>query len=121
MGADSASPTGESCVLHPFEVAERLCHQCGRWHCDGCLVAPWGPRKPALCVECAINRGGVRRSAGAAPVRTPRQIRDVEKGKRTQESEDPGQRVTMGPGGMPPQQPAPTAGRLGRFGRRRSG
>ncbi|WCO67295.1 hypothetical protein PO878_00990 [Iamia majanohamensis] len=96
-----AAPQGnETCVLHPFEVADRLCHQCGRWHCDGCLVAPWGPRKPVLCVECAIGRGGVRRSAGAAPVRTPREIRQLEKDARRQSREDSRRPVVVTPKGL---------------------
>ncbi len=97
----SPAPAGtDTCVLHPFEVAERLCHQCGRWHCDGCLVAPWGPRKPVLCVECAIGRGGVRRTAGAPPARSAKEIRRHEKDARRQSREDGRRPVVITPKGL---------------------
>ncbi len=99
-GLDDAPLTTENCVLHPFEVSDRLCHQCGRWHCDGCLVAPWGPRKPVLCVDCAINRSGVRRSAGAPPARTAKEIRELEKGKKRQHREDSRRPVVVTPNGL---------------------
>ncbi len=114
---------GECCVLHPFEAAHRLCHQCGRWHCEGCLVTPWGPRKPALCVECAISRGGVRSTAGAPPVRTPKEIRQVEKGERQQTSEEVRRLVVITPGGPARTEPSPSASTstsTHRWGRRRS-
>jgi hypothetical protein len=46
------------------------------------LVTPWGPRKPALCVECAIGRSGVRRAAIGAPARSTKEIRAIEKASR---------------------------------------
>ena len=72
----------ETCVLHGFDLAERVCHDCGHWYCDTCLVTPWGPRKPALCMSCALARSGVRRRSGTAPVRSAREIRQIEKAER---------------------------------------
>ncbi|HYI61952.1 MAG TPA: B-box zinc finger protein [Acidimicrobiales bacterium] len=73
---------GECCVHHPFERAERVCRDCGHWLCDQCIVTPWGPRKAALCVDCAIGRGGVRTTASRAPVRSEREIRKLERQTR---------------------------------------
>jgi hypothetical protein len=70
---------GETCRNHSFERAERICRQCGLWYCDQCVVTPWGPRKPALCVACAVNRGGVRSTSGHAPVRSEREIKQLER------------------------------------------
>jgi hypothetical protein len=98
LGADA--PTHESCVLHPFETAERLCHECGRWHCDGCLVTPWGPRKPALCISCAIGRSGVRRSSGAPKVRSAREIRTIEKAERRAERDEHRRGAVVTAGGL---------------------
>lgn len=81
-GAEALLQETNNCILHPFETADRVCHQCGHWHCDGCLVTPWGPRKPALCIECAIGRSGVRRSAASAPARPAKEIRAIEKASR---------------------------------------
>lgn len=67
---------------HPFETADRICAACGGWYCDGCLVSPWGPRKGALCVACAIGRGGVRLSSGQQPLRSAREIRKLERERR---------------------------------------
>lgn len=100
MSVPSETATTETCTRHPFEVAERICHQCGHWHCDGCLVAPWGPRKPMLCVECAIGSSGVRRSAGTPPARSAREIRQLERGARRQEREDEKRPVVITPNGL---------------------
>lgn len=70
---------------HPFERAERLCRDCGHWLCDQCAVTPWGPRKPALCVDCAISRSGVRSNAAQTPVRSDREIRRLERQSRDDE------------------------------------
>ncbi len=82
------TPSTENCVLHPFESAERICGTCGNWHCDGCLVTPWGPRKPAMCVACAIQQGGVRKNAGARQGLSAREIRQVERQRRKAARED---------------------------------
>lgn len=94
------SPDDANCILHPFETADRICMSCGGWHCDGCLVTPWGPRKGALCVSCAINQGGVRKTSGRTPQRSERDIRKLEKERRKQ-SRDEGRRpVLVSPVGL---------------------
>lgn len=73
-------PAGsDGCVHHPFEPAERVCRDCGHWLCDQCTVTPWGPRKAALCIQCAIGRGGVRTAAARSPVRSDREIRKLDR------------------------------------------
>lgn len=89
--APEPSPrVGECCVHHPFERAERVCRDCGHWLCDQCIVTPWGGRKAALCVGCALGRGGVRSTAGQAPVRSDREIRKLERLTRDDEAAAPG-------------------------------
>lgn len=77
--------SAEPCRNHSFERAQRICRQCGLWYCDQCVVTPWGPRKPALCVECAVNKGGVRSTAGHAPVRSDREIKKIERQGRDED------------------------------------
>ena len=52
-----------TCDRHPFEYAENVCSSCGMPYCHDCLVYPRGPKKPTLCVPCAIAKAGVRSSA----------------------------------------------------------
>ena len=105
--ADQTLDSGnQTCSLHPFETADRLCHSCGRYHCDACLVAPRGPRKPMLCVACAINRSGVRRTAGAAPLRSPKEIKRIENEVRRQEREEGRRPVVVTSAGLS-RQPVP--------------
>lgn len=73
-------PSGvECCVHHTFERAERMCRDCGHWLCDQCIVTPWGPCKAALCIDCAIGRGGVRSTAPRPAVRSDREIRKLDR------------------------------------------
>ena len=51
------------CSRHSFEYAENVCSSCGIAFCHDCLVYPRGPKKPPLCVPCAISAAGVRSSA----------------------------------------------------------
>ena len=51
------------CNRHSFEYAENVCSSCGVAFCHDCLVYPRGPKKPPLCVQCAIAAAGVRSSA----------------------------------------------------------
>lgn len=90
----------ENCILHPFETTNRVCHDCGHWHCDGCLVSPWGPRKPSLCVACAIGRSGVRRSSGGAQARSAKEIRQIEKAERRQQRDESRQPVVVTANGL---------------------
>jgi hypothetical protein len=63
------------CVRHPFERSETLCGQCGQDYCRDCVVYPNGQRKPALCVQCALARGGVRSTAAAHPAISRRELK----------------------------------------------
>ncbi|GIU84699.1 MAG: hypothetical protein KatS3mg008_1474 [Acidimicrobiales bacterium] len=51
------------CEIHPFEPAENACSECLREYCHECLVYPFGPKKPPLCVACALSRAGIRKNA----------------------------------------------------------
>ncbi len=94
-------PTIEHCMLHPFEVADRLCVGCGNWHCDACLVTPWGARKGALCVACAIERGGVRKGSSARSSRTRAEIRQAEKQRQRQGREEDRNPVVISAANVP--------------------
>lgn len=84
--AQESPDDGATCVHHPFERAERVCRDCGHWLCDQCMVTPWGPRKAALCIHCAIGRGGVRSTAARFPVRSDREIRKLDRHMRDDET-----------------------------------
>ena len=99
--ADGPPPTeSTNCILHTFQPADRICSACGAWHCDSCLVTPFGPRKGALCVSCAIERGGVRKTSGQAPKRTPSDIRQLEKQIRKQQRDEERRPVVVSPLGL---------------------
>lgn len=51
------------CREHSFESAAELCRRCGLEYCEGCVVYPFGAKKP-LCKTCAIAISGVRSYAG---------------------------------------------------------
>jgi hypothetical protein len=50
----------ETCVKHWAERASGRCDACGEAFCSPCLVPPLKPGKPTLCIECALEAGGVR-------------------------------------------------------------
>jgi len=89
-----------NCILHPFEQADRVCSSCGGWHCDGCLVTPWGPRKGALCVSCAIQKGGVRKSSGQAAMRSKQDIRRIERERRKEQRDEDRRPLVVSPAGL---------------------
>jgi hypothetical protein len=47
----------EVCERHAFEQAAHLCRSCGLNYCQECLVWPRGPKRPPMCITCALNRG----------------------------------------------------------------
>ena len=49
------------CRRHPFDAAVAACHRCHGTHCSDCVVFPFGTRKHALCIPCALVAGGIRR------------------------------------------------------------
>lgn len=53
------------CREHSFESAAELCRRCGLEYCEGCVVYPFGAKKP-LCKTCAIAMSGVRSHTGLA-------------------------------------------------------
>jgi hypothetical protein len=50
-----------NCEKHPFDPATGMCKTCRLEFCGPCLVFPFGPKKPALCIDCALMASGVRR------------------------------------------------------------
>jgi hypothetical protein len=55
------------CAKHLFEGAEDFCGKCGLEFCGECLVYAFGPKKPPLCIPCAVQAAGIRASAGNRP------------------------------------------------------
>jgi hypothetical protein len=49
-----------SCAAHPAELAHDLCRSCKHNYCEDCLVHVHGPKKPPMCLRCALRAGGVR-------------------------------------------------------------
>jgi hypothetical protein len=60
------------CEKHQFELAQGTCRKCGYPWCGDCIIFPFGPDRPALCVSCAVAVAGVRHSAGVKPRRRHR-------------------------------------------------
>lgn len=63
------------CVRHPFQHSDNLCGHCGLEFCRDCLVYPKGPKKPALCVSCALAASGVRANAAIQPAMSRRELK----------------------------------------------
>ena len=72
----------DRCEKHPFEPAEADCDSCGWSFCTECLVYAFGPRKPPLCLSCALAKAGVRSNAGRRPARSKREMRKQQKENR---------------------------------------
>lgn len=53
------------CLRHYEEPIADRCRDCQHPYCVRCLVYSFGPKKPPLCVSCALHAGGVR--AGQRP------------------------------------------------------
>jgi hypothetical protein len=100
IGPSSEPANAAHCILHTFEAADRVCVACGGWHCDACLVTPWGPRKGALCVTCALERGGVRKGSGRAPQRSEREIRQLERDRIRQQRDEDRRPLVISPVGL---------------------
>jgi hypothetical protein len=75
----------ERCTNHSFEVADRLCGDCGRPYCHLCLVSPFKNRAP-LCLPCAVAAAGVRKGAKLSPTRSRREIKAFERQRREEET-----------------------------------
>lgn len=57
----------DNCARHQFENAVADCRSCRARYCEKCLVYTHGPKRPPMCIPCAISAAGIRHSA-AAPV-----------------------------------------------------
>jgi hypothetical protein len=98
-------PPVERCINHSFEVAERLCGECGRPFCHLCLVTPF-KRGPAMCQQCAVAVAGIRNGARQRRVRSRKEIKAYERERRLAENRpDP----STGQGGFGSAKPALTA------------
>lgn len=64
-----------ACVKHPMAPAEHVCGTCGHDFCEECVVYPFGLRRPAMCITCALQAGGVRRRRDDHPRLHKREVR----------------------------------------------
>jgi hypothetical protein len=106
-GGGTTLASVERCTNHNFEIADRLCGDCGRPFCHLCLVTPFR-RKPPLCHSCAVAAAGIRKGAKTAPVRSRREIKAFEKERRQAEARP--EPATSGDAGFGPAKPAFTSG-----------
>jgi hypothetical protein len=53
------------CERHQFDRAVDRCGRCGLEFCSTCIVYSFGPKKPPLCLPCAVQTAGVRSTAAA--------------------------------------------------------
>jgi hypothetical protein len=105
-GGGSLLASVERCTNHSFEIADRLCGDCGRPYCHLCLVSPFRNRPP-LCLPCAVAASGIRRGAKQAPTRSKREIKALEKELRMAEgSPEP---AAPSSGGFGPARPSISA------------
>jgi hypothetical protein len=65
-----------SCVRHPMTMGEHICGECGHQFCPECVVFPFGTSKPAMCIACALERGGVRRQTTGRPKLARKSIKE---------------------------------------------
>ena len=49
-----------NCVKHGILSADGVCRDCGYDYCTECLVFPFGPKQPPMCISCALAFSGVR-------------------------------------------------------------
>jgi hypothetical protein len=63
-------------------MAEDLCRECGRPYCSECLVYAFGPKKPPLCLSCAIAAAGVRKHAGRSRAMSKRELKQRSRERR---------------------------------------
>ncbi len=56
-------------------VSDQVCTRCGHDFCTECVVFPFGVKKGALCISCALEAGGVSRQHTGRPKLASREIR----------------------------------------------
>ena len=96
------------CTNHNFEIADRLCGDCGRPFCHALPRHPVPAAEPPLCHSCAVAAAGIRKGAQTAPVRSRREIKAFEKERRQAEARP--EPATPGDAGFGPAKPAFTSG-----------
>ncbi len=79
------APVSDQCVKHSFDMAEGQCGSCGYLFCGRCLVYAHGPKKPPLCLSCAMAAGGVRSTAANTPIASKSELRKAQKERRRAE------------------------------------
>ena len=67
------------CEKHLFEAAEDTCGKCGHDFCGECLVYAFGPKKPPLCIPCAVAAAGIRANAGNRPAAPTKDLKRMQK------------------------------------------
>jgi hypothetical protein len=71
------------CAKHLFEGAEDRCGKCGLEFCGECLVYAFGPKKPPMCIPCAVAAAGIRASAGNRPTLNKNEMKRVQKERQS--------------------------------------
>lgn len=56
----SAVTDSGACENHQFDDSSAACRDCRGSYCADCVVYPFGPRKAALCIRCALVVAGIR-------------------------------------------------------------
>lgn len=69
----SEETTETACQRHTYAPSAGRCKGCGTLWCEDCMVWPFGPKKPPLCLDCAAEQAGLR----------PRQDRARKKAEKT--------------------------------------
>ena len=67
------------CEKHIFEESEDRCGNCGQEFCAECLVYAFGPKKPPLCIPCAVSKAGIRSTAANTPVVSRREMKAMQR------------------------------------------
>ncbi len=63
------------CAKHASAGVAGKCGQCAHAFCEDCLVFPFGPAKPPMCLGCAMSFAGVRHRNALAPRKERRTTR----------------------------------------------
>lgn len=83
-------PIQERCTKNHFEFADDYCGRCGLPFSNEYLIYPQGPKKPPMCVNCALASAGVRANAGNRPALSRRELRKRDKERKKRLKDDKG-------------------------------